>query len=123
MSTDLRHRLGRAGEDAAARHLEHRGYDILARNHRTRWGEIDLIACDERTLVFAEVKTRRAGPAGRPWDALGEPKRRQVRRMAAAWLAEGGERPFLPELRFDAIGVIVDAHGELVALEHLEGAF
>jgi putative endonuclease len=73
--------------------------------------------------VFCEVKTRRAGPAASPWDALGEVKRDQVRRMAAAWLAETSDRPYSAELRFDAIGVTFDAHGTMVALEHLENAF
>ena len=122
MSTDLRHRLGRAGEDLALAHLQRRGYRLIERNHRTRFGEIDLIVYDGRALVFAEVKTRRAG-SGTPWDALGETKCRQVRRMAAAWLAETPDRPRSADLRFDAVGVIIDAHGRLVRLDHLEGAF
>jgi len=122
VSDDLRHRLGRAGERLAAEHLERRGFAILARNHRTRWGEIDLIAADERRIVFCEVKTRRAGLAG-PFDGLREAQCRRLRRMAAAWLQERTDRPRTPELRFDAIGVTIDARGRLVALEHLENAF
>jgi putative endonuclease len=122
MSSDLRHRLGRAGEDIALRHLERRGYDLVSRNHRTRFGEIDLIVRDSTTLVFCEVKTRRAGP-GSPWDALGTVKQGKVRSMARAYLAEEADRPRTAELRFDAIGVVIDAHGRLVRLDHLEGAF
>lgn len=122
MSNDLRHRLGRAGEQIAAEHLERRGFRIVARNHRTRWGEIDLIACDERRIVFCEVKTRRLGAAG-PFEGLREAQCRRLRRMAAAWLVESPGRPHRLELRFDAIGVTIDARGQLVALEHLEGAF
>jgi putative endonuclease len=123
MSNDPRHRLGRAGEDAAAAHLERLGLDVLARNHRTRFGELDVIAWDGETLVFCEVKTGRAGARTSPWDNLSPPKRDQVRRMAAAWLAETADRPRAAELRFDAIGVTFDARGRLVALDHLEGAF
>lgn len=122
MSDDLRHRLGRTGEDLAAQHLERRGFRIVARNHRTRYGELDVIAHDGRVLVFAEVKTRRAG-SGTPWDTLDERKCRQVRRMAAAWLAQAPDRPRSAELRFDAIGVVIDARGRLVRLDHLEAAF
>jgi putative endonuclease len=122
MSTDLRHELGRLGERLAAEHLERLGYRVLARRHRTRWGELDLVAAGEDTIVFCEVKTRRKG-SGTPWDALGDAKRAQVRRMASAWLAETAERPYWAELRFDAIGVVVDARGRLVRLDHLEGAF
>jgi putative endonuclease len=122
MSDDPRHRLGRTGEDLALAHLERRGYTLVARNHRTRFGEIDLIVHDACWIVFCEVKTRRAGPAS-PWDALGETKRKQVRRIAAAWLAETKDRPHARELRFDAIGVVIDARGRLVRLDHLEAAF
>jgi putative endonuclease len=123
MSDDLRHRLGRVGEQLAAAHLERRGFAIVARNHRTRWGEIDLIAADAQRIVFCEVKTRRVSAAG-PFDGLREAQCRRVRRMAVAWLQEQGtERPHAHELRFDAIGVTIDARGRLVALDHLEGAF
>ena len=121
MTTDQRHLLGQAAEQLAADHLGRLGYDIVARNHRTRFGEIDLVALDGETLVFVEVKARRG--AGRPWDNLDDRKRRQVRRMAAAYLAEVTERPRSKELRFDAVGVTVDAAGRLVSLDHLEGAF
>ena len=61
------------------------------------------------------------GPERLPWDALGPGKRRQVRTMAAAWLAETTDRPYSAELRFDAIGVVFDARGKLVALDHVRG--
>lgn len=122
MSTDLRQHLGLQGERLAADHLERLGYRVLARRYRTRFGELDLIAMDERSLVFCEVKTRREG-SGAPWDALHPAKRAQVRRMAAAWLVEAADRPHAEDLRFDAIGVVVDARGRLVSLDHLEAAF
>jgi putative endonuclease len=121
MSTDLRHHLGRAGEDAAAAHMERLGYSVVARNHRTRFGELDLICFGHGALVFVEVKTRRG--RGSPWDALGAPKQSRVRRMAASYLVESTARPLADELRFDAIGVVFDARGRLVTLEHLEAAF
>ena len=124
MSADPRQHLGRTGEDLALAHLERLGYALVARNHRTRWGEIDLVVHDGQTLVFVEVKTRRATGSGRgPWEALHERKRAQVRRMAAAFLAEVEDRPRAVDLRFDAVGVVIDPRGRLVALDHLEGAF
>jgi putative endonuclease len=122
MTTDLRHQLGHQGERLAADHLQRLGYRVLARRYRTRFGELDLIVSDERCLVFCEVKTRRQG-TGRPWDALTPAKQAQVRRMAAAWLVEATDRPHADDLRFDAIGVVVDARGRLVSLDHLEAAF
>ena len=102
-------------------HFERLGFEVLARNHRTRFGELDLVAFDGETLVFAEVKTRRG--AGRPWDNLDERKRRQVRRMAIAFLNEVEDRPRTHGIRFDAIGVTFDRAGRLTALDHLEAAF
>jgi putative endonuclease len=128
VADDPRRRLGTHGEELAARHLEARGYEIVDRNFRTRYGELDLVAADRRFLVFCEVKTRiaRAGTSAiGPLTAIGARKRRQVRRMAREWLATGARelprRP--PEIRFDAIGITLDHIGQLVALEHLEGAF
>ena len=121
MSGDARHWLGRHGEEAAVEHLRRLGYEIVARNHRTRFGELDVIARDGPTLVFCEVKSRREG--GAPWDSLHARKRLQVRRMAAAWLATTPDRPRWAELRFDAIGVTFDGRGHVVALDHLEHAF
>jgi len=122
MSTDARQRLGRLGEQIAADHFVRLGWRIVARNHHTRFGELDIVAADGGTLVFAEVKTCRLG-CGRPWDSLHERKRTQVRRIASIWLREVRPRPFFEGLRFDAVGVIVDDRGALVELQHLEGAF
>jgi putative endonuclease len=122
--TDRRQRLGRAGEAAAAQHLVRRGFRILERNYRTRWGELDIVAFDGRELVFCEVKTRRAGrgPAW-PLESVHPHKRRQVRRMASSWLRDRPDHPYAEAIRFDAIGITLDGAGELVTLEHLEGAF
>jgi putative endonuclease len=128
MSNDPRRRLGQLGESLATTHLEARGYEVIDRNFRTRHGELDLVACDWRWLVFCEVKTRIArgppGPFG-PLAAVGPRKRRQVRAMARAWLAANAatDRPRPARLRFDAIGISLDARGRLLGLEHLEDAF
>lgn len=128
MAIDQRRRHGQLGERLAEAHLAHRGYTIVARNFRTRYGELDLIAMDEHALVFCEVKTRvegsQRGPDG-PLDAIGPRKRDRLRRMAVQWLAEnaGESRPAARDLRFDAIGVMVTPAGRLLALEHLENAF
>jgi putative endonuclease len=116
--------LGRVGEALAAAHYHRLGYRTLACNYRTRYGELDLVLADEddSTIVFCEVKSRRAD-SGDPWQNLHERKRHQVRRMAAVWLTEVQDRPFGAELRFDAVGVTLDGGGELVRLDHLEAAF
>ena len=125
---DERTELGRRGERLAVEHLRGRGYSIVGRNFRTRHGELDVIACDERVLVFCEVKTRMAaGPdaALGPLSKIGPLKRRRLRMVASEWLHAGAgpERPRTSGIRFDAIAVTFRPGGHLVALEHLEEAF
>ena len=124
MSDDLRAQLGRLGEQLAAEHLTRRGFEIVERNYRTRWGELDIVAYDGRTLAFCEVKTRRLTASGRdPLESVHSLKRSKVRKMAARWLIERTDRPYADNVRFDAIGVTLDSSGRLVSLQHLEGAF
>ena len=61
MSSDKRQELGKSGENLACAELERRGYAILERRYRTRFGEIDIIASDHGTIVFVEVKARMGG--------------------------------------------------------------
>jgi len=56
MSSDPRHRLGTTGERLAAEHLTRRGYRIVERNYRTRWGELDIVAFDGRTLALTNPR-------------------------------------------------------------------
>jgi putative endonuclease len=128
---DPRRTLGRLGEELAAAHFTEIGYAVLARNVRTRHGEIDLIVHDRSTLVFVEVKTRRVSAAGTPprpdeHPLLGLRQRQQarLRRLAVAWLSDASKvRPSARTIRFDAIGVSVDTRGSLRALDHVEGAW
>jgi putative endonuclease len=121
MPAGYRKSLGRLGEQLAAEHFERLGWRIVERNYQTRCGEIDLIAVDGDTLVFAEVKTCRLG-RGDPWQSLHERKQAQVRRLSGVWFNER-PRPFFERVRFDAIGVLVDDADSLVRLDHLEDAF
>lgn len=103
------------------------GFTIVERNVRTRHGEIDLIAHTEAALVFVEVKTRRAAAGGlaiEPLTGLRPRQRSRLRRLAAAWLSESGRgRPSARTIRFDAIGVTLDARDRLLRLDHLEEAW
>jgi len=123
MSDDLRHQLGAAGEALAAAHLERMGMRILARNVRTRFGELDIVAADARTLVFCEVKTRRDGAEPNPLGGLRRDQQRRIRAMAVAWLSTAPATARRADLRFDAIGVVIDGRGRLISLEHLEACF
>jgi len=87
---DPRHELGEHGEDIACAELERRGYAILARHHRTRYGEIDIIARDCGTTVFVEVKTREGDEFGAGAEAIAPWKQRRIGRMAVDYAARNG---------------------------------
>jgi putative endonuclease len=131
MPGDDRRALGTLGEDLAVGHFRRLGFVVVARNVRTRHGEIDLIAFDGRALVFAEVKTRRASnhrrglcPEDQPLAWLRFSQRARLKRLACAWLYENaGTRPRAHTIRFDAVGVIVDGTDRLLRLDHIEGAW
>ena len=113
--------LGKTGEAAAARFLERRGLVILARNLRSRLGEIDLVARDGPTLVFVEVKARRGMPGDPPEAAVDARKRARLSRLALGYLAARrlGER----SCRFDVVGVSLDEAGGVTGVRHLRHAF
>lgn len=121
MAREPRRALGTAGEDAAATWLEARGYCILARNARTRYGEIDLVARAGDVVVFVEVKSRTSARFGHPVEAIALPKQRRLARLAAAFIQ--GRRLGDCQVRFDAVAVYLDASGRVRAIEHLPDAF
>jgi putative endonuclease len=117
--TELRRRLGNAGEDAAVRYLCQQGYVILERNFRCRWGEIDLIARDGRTLAFVEVKTRRSQRYGPAAAAVTLGKQRHLIKASQVYLSQ---RKKADELcRFDV--VTVELNAQLPRIELIKDAF
>jgi len=111
--------FGREGEACAEALLAAKGFVVLARNYRTRGGEVDLICRDGDALVFVEVKARQAGSLARPDEAVTPAKRRKIIKAAAAYLSEGGlwDQP----CRFDVVAV-VGRQGRLTAT-HMPDAF
>ena len=127
--TVTRLRIGRLAEARAAEHLSSLGYEILARNARTKYGELDLVVLDRPALVFVEVKATRAGSKvgpERPVLWVTPRKQLQVRRLAAAWMAErreAGSTPRYSQIRFDAVGVLLDRGDVVLEIEHIVAAF
>ena len=109
--------MGRRGEDAVARWYEARGYVVVARNWRSRSGELDLVVRCDGLLVFCEVKTRSSNAFGSPLEAVTPTKARRLRRLAAEWLAATGERA--ADLRVDvaAVGWRPDGRHEIDVVE------
>jgi len=118
MST-YRQKLGRTGEDLAAKFLERKGYRILVRNYRKGCGEIDLIARDGECLVFVEVKTARSEEFGHPVQKVDARKQAQLGRVATAYFQEYGLEN--QESRFDVVTVVF--RGGKATIQHYENAF
>ena len=110
--------VGQEWEDAAARHLQREGYKILARNYRTKAGEIDFVAEDGATLCFIEVKARRTSAFGSPAEAVTPEKQRRIWNAAQLYLRKARVRPVC---RFDVVAI--DASGEPARVKLLRGAF
>jgi putative endonuclease len=124
--TTRRRQIGCAAEDLVAERLAGSGWELVERNARTRYGELDLVALDGDALVFVEVKAGREGSAyGPERPVLGVDWRKQlrVRRLATAWMGERRDLPRYREIRFDAVGVTFDRAGRAIEVEHLRGAF
>jgi len=122
---DWRKPLGRLGEELAAGHLESLGWQIVARNWRTRRGEIDVVARDGDWLVFVEVRTRRASRSGgapflgRPEDSVTAKKQLRLAHMAEAYLFT---MPWSGPWRVDVLALELDAHDAVTRLEHFRDA-
>jgi putative endonuclease len=99
----------RRGERAALDHYRARGFRLVARNWRSRLGELDLVMARPGLVVFCEVKARASSSRGSPFEAVTERKQRKVRALAEAFLAASGLRD--EACRFDVASVTVDGRG------------
>lgn len=113
-------RLGRLGEDVAARYLVSRGYEIIARNWTCQAGEADIIARDDDILVFAEVKTRSSTEKGFPSEAVDSKKRGKYLKIAELFINRYDVGDV--QVRFDVMSLVVtdNAHA---TIRHYINAF
>lgn len=112
--------LGMRGERAAARFLEHIGYEIIERNWTCPAGEADIIARDGKTVVFCEVKTRTNLEKGLPAEAVDAEKRNRYERIAG-WFLRDYEEVDVP-IRFDVLGLLV-IRNDRALIRHYINAF
>jgi len=111
--------FGRQGELEAAAFLEKKGYRILERNYRSRYGEIDIIAEDGRVVVFVEVKARGSDRFGAPTASVDERKQKKLLLTAQFYIES--RRLFDSDLRFDVVGIETD--GGKLSFELVKNAF
>ena len=81
-------RIGKWGEDVASEHLTQRGYEIIGRNVRTPYGEIDVIAKQDNITIFVEVKTRTSNKMGLPEESITPRKQEHMIACAEHYAAE-----------------------------------
>lgn len=106
---------GNEGERLAAEHLQVKGYKILQKNYRSKWGEIDIVAKIDNIVVFVEVKTKTTDKYGEPWEMVNTWKIEQVKRIGEMWCREFG---YEGRVRVDVVGVWLNDHE--AKIEHWE---
>ena len=106
--------FGKTGEDLACRELERRGYAIIARRYRRRGGELDIVARDGSTLVFAEVKMRESRDFGEAAEAVTWLKRRRMSQLARDYVAR--HHVANCPCRFDVVSIHLDAGQPVVEI-------
>lgn len=118
---DRRRALGAAGEDLAAAYLEARGYEVVERNYRRRWGEADIVALtDDGTHVIVEVRSRSDRRyAVEAAQSVGPRKQRQLLRLALGLIAEQEQEI---DVRVDVMIVAPDRSGRLSVVAHIVDA-
>ncbi|MEG1631757.1 MAG: YraN family protein [Hydrogenoanaerobacterium sp.] len=118
MITEKR-RIGNVGEDRAAEYLEDENYKIVQRNYNTGVGEIDIIAQNDKYIIFAEVKTRSEASLETPAEAVTKAKQRRIIKTTQKYLSENS---CSLQPRFDVIEVIT-SEDAITGINHLENAF
>lgn len=119
MESSNKKQVGNNGEQRAAKFLEQAGYEVLERNYRSRYGEVDIIVCRKETVVFVEVKTWPRGDFFSLAQAVDERKQKRIIKTAKCFLAE--HRQYNEYyVRFDLIALDMPGYDEIY---HIENAF
>ena len=113
-------KTGRLGEDLAVSYLEKKGYKIVERNFRTRFGEVDIICYNGKNLVFVEVKTKIGHDFGEPEDMVNKGKISKVKRMGEVYLIEKGMDLFC---RVDVVAIVLDEEKRVERIDHYEAVY
>ena len=115
--SNYRRQLGDWGEELALKYLEKIGYKILDQKWQTREGEIDLIALDQGTFVFIEVKTRRSNRFGYPAEAISKNKQSKIIKCIESYLVKNHLAQNI-QIRLDVILIKLDKNK--AQLQHLK---
>lgn len=134
---------GNKGEGIASNYLDNKGYRIVERNFRTRFGEIDIVCWDKDILVFVEVKTKIGHDFGEPEDMVNKNKLKQVERMGEIFIEMGnyhnelicidsGSRSgttksnkgvWKGQCRVDVVAIVLFPDGRIESIKHHEAVY
>lgn len=117
--TTEKQNIGKLGEDVAVRYLESHGYNILERNYRKPWGEIDIIAQQSQELVFFEIKAQNQKFEWRPEENITRHKKHQLSRIILTYLKEH-KIPENQDWRIDVLAIKLDFETKNAQIEHIE---
>jgi len=112
--TKKRISLGKKGEEIAVSYLKSLEYRIIERNYKCKFGEIDIIASDKKTLSFIEVKTRSSLDYGHPYYGVDRRKQHQISKVALSYLNKNNLQNI--DARFDVLAIHISGEGEKVEL-------
>lgn len=111
---------GNKGEDLATDYLLKKGYRIIERNFRTRFGEIDIICYDSETLVFVEVKTKIGHDFGEPEEMVNKRKLSRVKRMGEVYLQN---QKLDVACRVDVVAIVMIDNSSVEKIEHYQAVY
>ncbi len=118
-------KIGAIGENIAADYLKKKGYKILARNFKTKWGELDIVAQKNKIIIFVEVKTLKFNPSKKsefqPEDEITFHKARQLRKMAQIYLS-ANKLPLDISQQIDIIAIEINPNSQKPIIRHTENA-
>ncbi len=108
---------GRIGEAIAQEYLRKKGYKIIDQNYKTKFGEIDLIVCDKKTLVFVEVRAKVGDDLGTPEDSLNREKIKKLIKNAAVYVLH---KDYQKSYRIDAVCIVLEEDHTINRVTHYQ---
>jgi len=112
--------IGQKGEDLAVQYLRKKNYNILLRNYRSPFGEIDIIGWDDDTLCFIEVRSRHSDWHGHPFESISKSKKRKILLTAKHYISKMDISD--TACRFDVVSILPDDSGQY-AIDMIQDAF
>ncbi len=109
--------VGIRGEDIACKYLQENGFQVLERNYKTRYAEMDIVASKDDELVFVEVRTKTDERFGSPEETIKKDKTRRLKRGAAGYAQS---KNYEEQYRIDLVCIVLNDKGEIERIAHYE---